>query len=91
METIYVPSITALVYLMIMMYKELVGKSEKFRKIIPMLAGIMGMGLSVLAFYTAPNLLPAKDIINALLIGCVSGLAATGANQIFKQLNNGKK
>jgi ribonucleotide monophosphatase NagD (HAD superfamily) len=29
---------------------------------------------------------PATDVINALAIGIVSGLAATGINQITKQL-----
>ncbi|MCC6093655.1 MAG: phage holin family protein, partial [Eubacterium sp.] len=29
---------------------------------------------------------PAKDVINALAVGIVSGLAATGVNQIYKQL-----
>ena len=33
-----------------------------------------------------PNF-PATDIINAIAVGIVSGLAATGANQIFKQMN----
>ena len=31
---------------------------------------------------------PAKDILNAIAIGIVSGLASTGANQVKKQLSN---
>ena len=30
---------------------------------------------------------PTGDVINAAAVGIVSGLAATGANQVYKQLN----
>ena len=30
---------------------------------------------------------PAEDFLTAIAIGIVSGLSATGVNQIFKQLN----
>ena len=42
------------------------------------LAGMVGM-------YTMPDF-PAQDVINAVAIGIVSGLAATGINQAVKQL-----
>lgn len=35
--------------------------------------------------YTMPDF-PAQDVINAVAIGIVSGLAATGINQAVKQL-----
>ena len=34
---------------------------------------------------------PAGDPITAAAVGVVSGLAATGANQIYKQLSGGKQ
>jgi hypothetical protein len=41
--------------------------------------------LGIAGLYLMPDF-PAKDIINALAVGIVSGLAATGVNQIYKQL-----
>jgi ribonucleotide monophosphatase NagD (HAD superfamily) len=35
--------------------------------------------------YVMPDY-PAKDILTAIAVGIVSGLAATGTNQIYKQL-----
>jgi hypothetical protein len=34
---------------------------------------------------------PADDIITSVAVGIVSGLAATGANQVFKQLTPAAK
>jgi len=92
METMCVPSIAALVYFLVMMYKEAIaGDKEKLRKPIPIIAGLLGIGLGIVAFYLSPEIMPADNLINAMLIGCVSGLAATGTNQIFKQMNTKKK
>lgn len=53
---------------------------------IPSICGMAGGILGVVGMYTMPDF-PATDIINAIAVGIVSGLAATGANQIFKQIN----
>lgn len=42
-------------------------------------------GEAVRAMYTVPEF-PAGDIINAIAVGIVSGLSATGADQIAKQM-----
>ena len=54
-------------------------------KFIPVVCGVIGGALGVIAMMTMPDF-PAKDVINALAIGIVSGLASTGANQVGKQL-----
>lgn len=53
---------------------------------IPVIMGIAGAVLGVLAYFFAQNIMPASDIITAIAIGIVSGLGATGINQIFKQM-----
>ena len=40
---------------------------------------------SVVGSFTIPDF-PATDIINSIAVGIVSGLAATGVNQIGKEL-----
>lgn len=53
-------------------------------KAIPVIVGITGGILGVVGMYVMPEF-PAKDILNAVAIGIVSGLASTGVNQIYKQ------
>lgn len=52
-------------------------------KWIPVIVGIAGAVLGVAGMYVIPDF-PAADIINALAVGIVSGLASTGADQIKK-------
>ena len=52
---------------------------------IPVLMGVCGGILGGVAFAFAPGVVPASDMLTAIAIGIVSGLSATGANQIAKQ------
>ena len=52
---------------------------------IPVIVGICGGILGVVGMYVMPDF-PAHDILNAIAVGITSGLASTGANQIYKQL-----
>lgn len=54
-------------------------------KIIPIACGMAGAVLGVAGMYVMPEF-PANDPITAVAVGIVSGLAATGADQIAKQL-----
>ena len=54
-------------------------------KWLPVIAGSLGGVLGIVAMLTMPEF-PAKDVLTALAYGIVSGLAATGANQVYKQL-----
>ena len=55
-------------------------------KWIPIICGVCGLILGIAAMYLMPDF-PATDYITAAAIGIVSGLAATGAHQAAKQLN----
>ena len=54
-------------------------------ELIPVICGCVGAVLGIAGVYLMPDF-PATDVINALAVGIVSGLAATGVNQIYKQL-----
>lgn len=54
-------------------------------KYIPVIVGVVGGILGVVAYLIGMPDFPANDIITAIAVGIVSGLAATGANQIAKQ------
>ena len=67
----------------------LIGEVVKLTKInnkyIPVIVGVAGGILGVVAMNVIPDF-PASDWMTALAVGIVSGLAATGANQVVKQL-----
>lgn len=52
-------------------------------KWIPVIVGVSGAILGVAGMYAIADF-PATDVINALAVGIVSGLASTGADQIKK-------
>lgn len=53
-------------------------------KIIPVVVGVCGGILGAVALYVIPGF-PANNIMDAIAIGIVNGLASTGVNQIYKQ------
>ena len=55
---------------------------------IPVIVGVAGGILGVVGMYVMPDF-PAKDILNAIAVGIVSGLASTGVNQAVKQIKKG--
>lgn len=54
-------------------------------KWIPVICGVLGAVFGVFGMYTMPDY-PATDWITAAAVGVVSGLAATGAHQMYKQV-----
>lgn len=76
-----VAAITVIAY----MVGQLAKASALDNKWIPVICGITGGLLGVLGMYLMPDF-PAEDTLTALAIGIVSGLAATGANQVVKQI-----
>lgn len=84
MESVDIVSVAAIV---VIVY--LVGEAVKAMTIdnkwIPVICGGVGGALGVLGMFIMPEF-PAHDVLNAMAVGIVSGLAATGVNQIGKQL-----
>lgn len=56
-------------------------------KWIPIVVGVAGGVLGVAGMFLMADF-PAQDYLTAVAVGIVSGLAATGVNQIAKQLSN---
>lgn len=54
-------------------------------ELIPVIVGVFGGILGIVGMYFIPDF-PAQDILNAIAVGIVSGLASTGVNQVYKQL-----
>ena len=56
-------------------------------KWLPVICGVCGGILGVVGMRVMPDF-PAQDIITAAAVGIVSGFAATGVNQVYKQLTD---
>ena len=76
-----VTAITVIAYLIGAMCKSIASVPDK---LIPVICGASGAVLGVVGLYVMPDF-PASDVVNALAVGIVSGFAATGINQIYKQ------
>lgn len=76
-----VAAITVICYLV----SQGIKATEIDNKWLPVISGLIGGILGVVGLYVMPDF-PSSDIITAIAVGIVSGLAATGVNQIYKQL-----
>ncbi len=81
-----IPAITIIIYWIINLIKSLTNNNEKFLKYIPLITGGLGIIFGIIIFYAFPEMMSASNVLCAIVIGLCSGLAATGTNQIFKQL-----
>ena len=82
-----VPIIVILCYIVAEIYKVIFKQNDNARKLIPVFMAITGAIISIVIYYTNKEMLyNAKNIWVALEIGIVSGVSATGTNQIIKQL-----
>ena len=80
-----IPVITVIVFLVV----EAVKATPLDNKWLPVIAGGFGGILGVVAMMVMEEF-PAADPLTAIAIGIVSGLAATGAHQVYKQLTKGE-
>lgn len=61
--------------------------TKKYRAFIPVMAPIIGSLISLLIFYKWPYISTSVNALNAFASGAISGAAATGGNQIYKQIS----
>ena len=91
LELVSVPAIATVVYWVINIIKYIVGENETFKRFIPLIATALGVVSGVVCFYALPSIIPATNLLVAIVIGGASGLTATGANQVLKQLTKDDK
>ena len=76
-----IPVITVICFLV----AEAVKATPLDNKWLPIICGVVGGALGVVAMIVMENF-PSNDVLTSIAIGIVSGLAATGAHQVYKQL-----
>lgn len=79
-----VAAITVIAYLI----GKLVKASGLDNKWIPIICGVTGLALGVVAWVMGVTSYPADNWLDAAAVGIVSGWAATGLNQSIKQLTD---
>ena len=79
-----VVSIVVITYLIGLAAKAIPSVKDNY---IPITVGVAGGILGVVGMYVIADF-PANDVLNAIAVGIVSGLASTGVNQIYKQVKN---
>lgn len=79
-----VAAITAICYMVGLIVKATPWHNNQY---IPIACGLAGGALGVAALWLGLPDFPAADPLTAAAVGIVSGLAATGADQIIKQSN----
>jgi uncharacterized membrane protein HdeD (DUF308 family) len=77
-----VGSITVICYLIASLIKQ----TQVDNRWLPIICGALGGILGIVATAVVRDF-PAGDILTACAVGIVSGFAATGINQVFKQLS----
>lgn len=78
-----VAGITVICYLV----AQVVKATPLDNKWLPIMCGVAGAVLGVVGLRVMPEF-PAHDMLTAAAVGIVSGLAATGVNQVYKQLSS---
>ena len=86
MEIITIPIITTIVYTVIEVVKTATKNPDILKRFTPMLACVLGVICSLIAYFFVPDVLPTDNGIIAAVIGGASGLASTGVYENIKNL-----
>jgi len=93
-EILTLPSIAAMVYTVMDIFKTVVGEdNEKYKRLIPGLACVLGAVTGIVCFSASGNAAESDNVLMSVILGAASGLSSTGIHQAAKQLSRdeGKK
>ncbi len=79
------PGIVVTVYAVVELLKYFWLKTNNQRALLPVFAVISGAAIAVAIYVLYPQGLAATNIVEAIATGGLSGIAATGCNQLWKQ------
>lgn len=79
------PAVVIIVYALAEIIKKILLKTDEQRAILPAICILLGIVISVALFSIWPDAMLEKTIPDAIITGGMSGMAATGVNQIKLQ------
>ena len=82
----YIPVIAALCYLFIELLKRTIQDDSKLKNAYPLISAMLGTVLGVIAFLADLNVVFSDSVMTSSFAGMVSGLSATGGNEIFQRM-----
>lgn len=92
LEIVSVPVIVGIVYFVMAVYKTLVKNAPAiWTSLIPVWAAVLGIALGLVAYFLVPEVMPAENVLVAVLVGLASGLGAVGVHQVGKQIEKAKE
>ena len=91
MNFLPIPAIALILYCIAELLKATCFKSDSMRAILPVTCALLGAVICVVLYLVHPGAIPGEDILTAAAEGIVSGLTATGANQVYWQLKKNVK
>ena len=91
MEFGLIPIIVVLTYMFIEICKVIFKSKDWFNQLIPIFSGLCGGIIGIVIYFSVPEMLGVSNIWMSLEVGIVSGLGATGSNQVIKKLFGGNK
>lgn len=77
-DIVSVPAIASLVYAIIKLIRFPFKDKTKIDRFLPLIAAGLGLVCGIVAFYAIPSIMPADNVVVALLIGGSSGLTSIG-------------
>lgn len=87
MNSICIPIIVIICYLIGEVYKIVFQKQKTLYKLLPIIMSILGGILGLVIYKTNKSIIfDVSNIWDAIYIGIASGASATGTNQIIKQI-----
>lgn len=85
-----IPGIVVSCYIAVEIAKKLFLKTDEARQLIPVVCAIIGVIICLVLYFIDPNIIGCYTILDAIAAGGLSGFAATGCNQLYKQIRKYK-
>ena len=79
------PAITVFIYFIAEFAKKFILKTDKQKRWLPFICAIMGIVIAIVIYIVYPIGSTASNVVEAFATGALSGFAATGFNQLYKQ------
>ena len=86
MSFIPIPAIALILYCVAELLKATLFNTDQRRAMIPVVCALLGAVICVVLYAVQPGLIPGDNILTAAAEGIISGLTATGANQVYWQI-----
>ena len=78
-------AIFLIVYAVLALYNKFAKRRGRIvRRLIPLWAMLLGIFLGIFVYSVFPEIMPAPSLFTSVILGAITGLAATGLNQLMR-------